>query len=52
MPTQWNQQLSRHVFSKVMKYLEQNIWKQNDCERPASTVQMSRVQNICIEICK
>ena len=49
MSTQWNQQHSRSVFSKVIKCLEQNIGKQVDKKRLSSTKQMNRVQNICIE---
>ena len=53
MSTQWNQQLSSYVFSKVMECSEQNIRKQIDCARPSSTKQMNnRVQNIRIEISK
>ena len=29
MSTQWNQQLSRHVFSKVIECLEQNFRKKS-----------------------
>ena len=43
MSIQWNQQLSRYVFSKVIACLEQNIRKQIDCKRPSSTEQMNRV---------
>ena len=32
MSAQWNQRLSRHVFSKVIECLEQNIRKQIDCK--------------------
>ena len=52
MSTQWNQQHSRHVLSKVIECLEQDIRKQIDCKIPSSTKQMNRVQNSCIEICK
>ena len=52
MLTQWNQQHSRYVFSKVMECLEQNIRKQTDCKRPSNKKQMNRIQNVCIEICK
>ena len=38
--------------SKVIECLEQSIRKQIDFERPSSTKQMNRVQNIRIEICK
>ena len=41
--TQWNQQLSQYVFSKVIECLEQNIWKQIDCKRPSSTKQINGV---------
>ena len=44
MSSEWNQQLSWYVFSKVIECLEQNIWKQIDCKRPSSTKQMNRVQ--------
>ena len=27
--TQWNQQLIRYVFSKVIECSEQNVWKKN-----------------------
>ena len=30
MSTQWNQQLSRYTFSKVIECSEENVWKQND----------------------
>ena len=52
MSTQWNQQLVRYMFSKVIEYLELNIRKQIDCKRPSSRKEMKRVQNIRIEICK
>ena len=29
MSTQWNQQLTRNVFSKVMEYFEQNVQKKS-----------------------
>ena len=44
--SQWNQQLSRYVFWKVIECLEQNIQKQIDCKRPSNTTQMNWVQNI------
>ena len=50
--TQWNWQHIRHVLSKVIECLEQNIWKQIDCKRPSNTKQMNWVQNIHIEIQK
>ena len=50
--TQWNQQLSRYVLSKLIKFLEQNIRKQINCKRPSSTKQINRKQNIGITICK
>ena len=34
MSTQWNQQLIRYVFSKVIEYLEQTIRKQIDSKDP------------------
>ena len=37
---------------KVIKCLEQNIQKQFDCKRTASTKQMNRVQNTRIESSK
>ena len=49
LSTLWNQQLIRCVFSKVIKYLEQNIWKQIDCKRPSNTKQMNWVQNTQIK---
>ena len=52
LSTQWNQQLIRYVFSKVIECLEQNIRKQTDCKRPSNTKWMNRLQNIRIEIWK
>ena len=52
MSTQWNQELSRYVFSKVMECLEQNIQIQTEYKIPSSTKQLSRVQNIYIKITK
>ena len=52
LSTQWNQQLIRYVFSKVIECLEQNIRKQIDCKRPSNTKQMNRLQNIRIKIWK
>ena len=52
MSTQWNQQLSRYVFSKVIECLEQNIRKQIEYKRPSNTEQINRVQNIPTEIWK
>ena len=52
MLTQWNQQLGRYVFSKVVEFLEQNIRKQIGCKIPSCTKQMNRVQNISTEVCK
>ena len=46
LSTQWNQQLIRYVFSKVIKCLEQNIRKEIDCKRPSNAKQMNWVQNI------
>ena len=51
MWTQWNRQLSRYM-SKVIEYLEKNIRKQIDCKRSSNTKQISRLQNIRIEIWK
>ena len=39
------------MFSKGIKFMDQNIRKQIDCKRPLSTKQMNRVENIRIEIC-
>ena len=54
MSTQWNQQLSRYVFSKVFldKSLEwiQNVRKQIDNKKPSNTEQNKRVQNIWIKV--
>ena len=33
MSAQWNQQLSRYVFSKVIEFLKQNVRKQIDYKR-------------------
>ena len=52
MSTQWNQQLSMYVFSKVMECFKQNIRKQIDSKKTLNTKQMNRVHNICIETCK
>ena len=49
---QWNQQLIRYAFSKVIKGLEQYIRKQIDCKRPSNTWQMNWVQKIQIEMRK
>ena len=43
MPTQWNQQPNRCVFSKVIECLEQNVRKQIDCKRPSNAKQMNRI---------
>ena len=43
MPTQWDQQLSRYVFSELIECLVQHILEQIDCKRPTSTKQMNRV---------
>ena len=45
MSTQWNQQLSRYVFSNEIECFEQNIQRQVDCKRPSSTKQMNGVWN-------
>ena len=42
--TQWNQQLIRDVFSKVIECLEQNTRKQIDCKRPSNTKQINWIQ--------
>ena len=52
MSTQPDQQLSRYVFSTVIECLGQIIRKQIGCERPSSTKQRNKAQNIRIEICK
>ena len=57
LSTQWNQQLNRYVFSKVIERLEiecleQNIRKQIDCKRPSNTKQMNWVQNTQIKMRK
>ena len=52
LSTQWNQQLIRYVFSKVIKCLEQNIRKEIDCKRPSNAKQMNWVQNIQIKMRK
>ena len=53
MSTQWNQQLIKvGMFSKVIECLEENIQKYIDCGKPSSEKQMSRLQNIQMEICK
>ena len=49
LSTQWNQELIKYVFSKVIKCLEQNIRKQIDCKRPSNTKQMNWVQNTRIK---
>ena len=38
------------MFSKGIKFMDQNIRKQIDCKRPLNTKQMNRVENIHIEI--
>ena len=38
------------MFSKGIKFMNQNIRKQIDCKRPLSTKQMNTVENTCIEI--
>ena len=52
LSTQWNQQLVRYVFSKVIESLEQNIRKLTDCQRPSNTKQTNWVQNIEIKMRK
>ena len=58
MSTQWNQQLSRYVFSKVIEFLDkslewiQNVRKQIDNKKPSNTEQNKRVQNIWIKVWK
>ena len=44
LSTQWNQQLIRYVFSKVIECLEQNIREQTDCKRPSNTKQINWIQ--------
>ena len=41
-----------YLFSEVIEYWQQNIWKQTDCKGPSSTKQMNRAQNIRIVTCK
>ena len=43
MSRQWNQQLSRYMFSEVIECFEQNIRKQTDCKRPSNTKLMKWV---------
>ena len=51
MSTQWNQQLIKvGMFSKVIECLEENIQKYIDCGKPSSEKQMTRLQNIQMEI--
>ena len=50
--TQWNQQLIRYMFWKVIECLEQKIRKQTDCKKPSNTKQINWIQNIQIEIRK
>ena len=38
LSTQWNQQLIRSVFSKLIECLDQNIRKQIDCKRPLNRI--------------
>ena len=52
LSAQWNEQLIRCVFSKVIEFLEQNNRKQTDCKRPSNIIQMNWVQNIHIEMRK
>ena len=52
LSTQWNQQLSGYMFSKVIECLEKNIRKQIDCKRPSNTKQMNWVQNTQIKMRK
>ena len=52
LSTQWNQELTGYVFSRVIEWLELNIRKQIDCKRPSNTIQMNWVQNIQIEMRK
>ena len=52
LSTQWNQQLIRYVFSRVIECLEQNIRKQIDCKRPSNTRKMNWLQKIQIEMRK
>ena len=46
MSTQWNEQLSRYIFSKVIEFLEQNVQKQIDYKKPSNTKQMNREHKI------
>ena len=58
MSTQWNQQLGRYVFSKVIEFLDkslewiQNVRKQIDNKKPSNTEKNNRVQNIWIKVWK
>ena len=52
MLTQWNQILSRSLFSKVIECLEQNFRKQADYKRPSRAKQLRRAQIIQTEKCK
>ena len=36
MSIEWNQQLSRYMFPKVIVCLEQNIRKQTNCKKSSS----------------
>ena len=49
MSTQWNQQFTGYMFSKVIECLEQDIWKQISYKRPSNTKQAIRAQNIQIK---
>ena len=49
---QWNQQLSKCVFSNVIECLKPNIRKEINCKRLSSTKRMTRVKTISIKICK
>ena len=52
MLTQWNQQLSKYMFSKAIECLEQKNSKTSRLQRPLDTKKMSKVQNISFEIWK
>ena len=52
LSTQWNEQLIRYVFSKVIECFKQNVRKQIDCKRPSNTKQMDWIQYIQIELWK
>ena len=52
MSTQWNQQLSRYVFSKGIKFLEKTFANKSITKDSQIQKHMNNVQNIFIEIWK